>query len=311
MSEAARLSRRRALALAAGASVAAVATGAHGDNIPRAPPREPPLPAPPPILFVSHGSPRLAIDRARYEPLREWGTSLARATKPRGIVAMTPHFASRRLRIGANGAGRAMHNLPPAIRRQIPESLDYRTPANTPMMVLVERALTGRYALEVDIDRPGFDHTTWIPLSHLFPAADLPVLELSFPYLPDRELFELGRKLGAIRGDGVLFFASGGVTHNLASVDISGGAPAEAIVPAWSKEFDQWTTEIVRSQSWDALIDWRAKAPAQAIAHPDDGAHFRVLLVAAGFASTSTIERVSFPVTGYEATLSVRSIELT
>jgi 4,5-DOPA dioxygenase extradiol len=114
--------------------------------------------------------------------------------------------------------------------------------------------------------------------------------------------------LAPLRDEGVLFVASGGMTHNLASTDLTGkGEP-----PSWSREFDHWAAEAVVARDVDSLVDWRARAPAQALAHPDDGAHYRVLLVALGVAlgSRAPASRVSFPVTGFESTLSKRSIEL-
>jgi 4,5-DOPA dioxygenase extradiol len=147
-----------------------------------------------------------------------------------------------------------------------------------------------------------------MPLLCLFPKAATPTLEIAYPYLSDVELFAFGRRLAPLRDEGILFVASGGMTHNLASADLSGaGEP-----PPWSKEFDQWSAEAVAARDVDALVDWRARAPAQALAHPDDGAHYRVLLVALGVAlgSRTPVSRVSFPVTGFESTLSKRSIEL-
>ena len=78
-------------------------------------------------------------------------------------------------------------------------------------------------------------------------------------------------------------------------------------------DFDAWATERLVARDVDALVDWRSKAPAQAIAHPDDGAHFRVLLVALGVAmgGARAATQVEFPVVGYESTLSKRSIQFT
>jgi 4,5-DOPA dioxygenase extradiol len=292
------LSRRAVLAAAGGALVLGAPRVARAAA------------APCPVLFVSHGSPRLAIDAARYAPLRAWGRALAVTSgRPRGIVVMTPHFASRRLLLGSTARGFAMYDLPGPLKRQLPPDLDYATPPSEALAVSVERLLHGAFEVARVTDRPGFDHTTWIPLRHLFPAADAPVLEVGFPYLPDRELFALGTRLAPLRDEGVVFVASGGMTHNLASMDLR--APAGQDVPAWSREFDAWTTESLDAHAVDALLDWRARAPAAELAHPDDGAHFRVLLVALGVASRAAARpRVRYPVTGYESTLSVRGVEL-
>jgi len=260
--------------------------------------------APTPVLYVSHAAPIFAVnDPARIAELRAWGAGLRR---PRGIVVVTPHFASRGMEVGATGRGFAMFDLPPVIKRRIPESLDYPTPPSTELAARLD-GLLGPVARAKG--RRGFDHTTWMPLLCLFPAADVPVLELAYPYVGDAELFSLGKRLAPLRDEGVMFVASGGMTHNLASADFSGAAVSP---PAWSREFDAWVAERAAARDVDAMVDWRVRAPAQALAHPDDGGHYRVLLLALGVAlgGRSPASRVAFPVTGFESTLSKRSIEM-
>jgi 4,5-DOPA dioxygenase extradiol len=259
------------------------------------------------VLYVSHAAPIFAVnDPARIAEMRAWGARLA---KPAGIVVMTPHYGSRHVEVGATGRGFAMFNLPGPMKRRIPRELDYPTPPSEGLASRVE-AFLGSPSAPVGRaqGRRGFDHTTWMPLLCLFPTAATPTLEIAYPYVPDAELFALGRRLAPLRDEGVMFVASGGMTHNLAS---AGGAGA-ATPPSWSQEFDHWCAEAVSARDVDALVDWRARAPAQALAHPDDGAHFRVLLVALGVAlgSRSAASRVTFPITGFESTLSKRSIEL-
>jgi 4,5-DOPA dioxygenase extradiol len=288
---------RRALI---GGSIALVAAARNA----RAASAEPST-TPAPVLYVSHGAPVFAVgDPARIAELQGWGATLA---KPKGIVVVTPHFGSRRLEVGATGRGFAMFDLPPAIKRRIPQELDYPTPPSTDLAARLD-GLLGPVARTTD--RRGFDHTTWMPLLCLFPAADVPVLELAYPYQTDAELFALGRRLAPLRDDGVLFVASGGMTHNLASVELPGGGASST--PQWSKEFDAWATERVVARDVDALVDWRLRAPAQALAHPDDGGHYRVLLIALGVAlgARTAASRVTFPVTGFESTLSKRSVEM-
>ncbi len=261
-----------------------------------------------PVLYVSHGAPIFVVnDPARIAELRAWGARLAR---PSGIVVMTPHFASRTPLLGATGRGFAMYDLPREAKRHIPKNLDYVTPPSGARADAVEALLGSSSGPKVGRaqDRPGFDHTTWMPLLCLFPAADVPVLEVAYPYVREDALFEFGRKLAPLREHGILVVASGGMTHNLASAD----GDAIAAVPLWSSDFDAWAAEQVSRRDVDALVDWRQKAPAAALAHPDDGAHYRVLLFALGVAlgGRRAATAVSFPITGFESTLSRRSIEM-
>lgn len=260
--------------------------------------------APAPVLYISHGAPLFAVhDTVRIAELRAWGSRLP---KPRGIVVMTPHYGRERLEVGATGRGFAMFNLPPQIKRRVPRELDYPTPPSEELAIRLDGLLGGGALLRRG-QRRGFDHTTWMPLLCLYPAADVPVLELSYPYAADAELFALGRKLAPLRDEGVLFVASGQMTHNLAAFD-----PDDETVPGWSKEFDAWATEAVEAEDVDTLVDWRRKAPAQDLAHPDDGGHYRVLLVAMGVAvgGSRPARDVRFPVTGFEAALSKRCVEV-
>jgi 4,5-DOPA dioxygenase extradiol len=256
-----------------------------------------------PVGFVGHGSPLLAVDPVRGPGLAVWG---GRIPVPRGILVMTPHYGTRRIELGATGRGVAMRNMPKWISDQLPSDLSYPTPPSDALAARVEALLAGSYAVNRS-SRPGFDHTTWIPLRHLFPDANVPVLEIAFPYRPDRELFALGRKLAPLRREGIFFLASGGITHNLAAVDLEPHHP----IPPWSWDFDDWARRAVEAHDVDALLDWRAKAPAANLAHPDDGGHFRVLLVALGVVLDETADpRVMSPIAGFEGGLSVRCIEL-
>ena len=256
--------------------------------------------SPAPVLYVSHGAPLMVPgNEARVAALREWG---ARMAKPQAIVVMTPHFAARDVQLGPTHAGFGMFNLPLHFKRLIPQNLDYPTPPSDALATRLEALLGG--PVRRNPERRGFDHTTWMPLLALFPAADVPVLELGYPYLPEAQAFALGERLAPLRDEGVLFLASGGMTHNLGMMT---GATPSAIT-----EFDAWASECIQKKDADALIDWRSKAPASDLAHPDDGAHFRVLHVAMGVAlhARSAITNISFPIAGFEGALSKRCVQL-
>jgi 4,5-DOPA dioxygenase extradiol len=257
-------------------------------------------PARTPTLYVSHGAPLfMPKQEARRAALAAWGTQLA---KPRAIVVMTPHFASRTLALGNTGPGFAWYDLPNGIKRLLPQDLEYPSPPSAAFASRVDEVL--RTPLKRDNDRRGLDHTTWMPLKCLFPAADVPVLELTYPYVPEAEAFAFGQKLSALRDEGVLFVASGGMTHNL-------GLDFDAPLAQFAVDFDNWAAESLRAANVDALIDFRDKAPAPNLAHPDDGAHFRVLLVALGVAlGKGGGLSASFPVTGFEGSLSNRCVQL-
>lgn len=263
--------------------------------------------APMPCGFVGHGSPLLAVDPVRGGELKKWGASLP---KPTGIVALTPHYRARGLRIGHVGKGRALRSFPQFMNRMIPESLDYPSPDNA-MLAHEIADLLAPLEPTFDEGRGGFDHTTWMPLLHMFPSADVPVVEIALPFMQEKELFTLGRRLALLRHQGVFILASGSVTHNLASMDVHANEHANAPAP-WAEAFDAWFAKTLAARDVPQLLDWRARAPSADLTHPDDGGHYRVMLVALGaVAHDDTFGNAKFPVEGFEmGTQSKRCVEL-
>lgn len=265
-----------------------------------------PVEAPMPVGYIAHGSPLLLADKIRGPELRAWGASMR---EPLGIVVLTPHYRARGIEIGHVGVGFGMYNLPDWILAKTPK-VSYRSPSNVELAARVREVLAGLGKVEMATDRPGFDHTTWIPLFHMFPKANIPVVEIAMPFWREAELFALGRALAPLRNEGVLFLGSGTITHNLAAADLEGRAP----VPTWSASFDAWTKRTLIARDLSALLDWRKQAPNAEVAHPDDGGHFRALLVAVGVATGRSDKPASatFPVEGFElGNLSKRCVELT
>ncbi len=150
------------------------------------------------------------------------------------------------------------------------------------------------------------DHGAYVPLSVMYPDADIPVLQISMPTLDPQRLLHLGERLRPLRDDGVLIIGSGFTTHGLPFLeDPSPGAAA----PAWSKEFDAWVQERFAAGDVDSLIDFRAKAPGMPYAHPTIE-HFSPLFVALG-ASGNPAQTPRQVIDGYWMGLAKRSIELT
>jgi 4,5-DOPA dioxygenase extradiol len=284
------ITRRQALGAAAGLTLGAAARQAGAQD------------AAMPVGFLSHGGPLIAIDPVRGPELRAWG---ARLPRPRGVLVMTPHWGERHVALGATGRGVARYDFPRALATRLPADLTYATPPSDALAARVESLLRGTMAVERSL-RGGMDHTTWMPLRHMLPAADVPVLEIAYPYVPEPQVVALGRLLAPLRSEGVLILGSGGMTHNLASVDFD-RPPAD--VPAWSRDFDAWAADRLTARDVDALVDWRRKAPAADLAHPDDGGHFRVLLFALGAATGSGLT-ARFPSAGFDLGLSMRCVEI-
>jgi 4,5-DOPA dioxygenase extradiol len=147
----------------------------------------------------------------------------------------------------------------------------------------------------------GLDHGAYLPLTQMYPAADVPVLQLSLPTLDPVGLYQLGRRLAPLRDEGVLIVGSGFFTHNLH--ELSSGA-----VPAWSKEFDDWGRETLAAGDIDALLDFRHVAPAARRAHPRTE-HFAPLFVTLG-AGEADLAAYRTRIDGFWYGMAKRSIQL-
>jgi len=248
-----------------------------------------------PACYVAHGSPMLAVDQKRGAELAQWAASMP---KPTGIVALTPHWRSRGVRIGHVGRGRALYSFPAFMRRALPANLEYATPDNAELAHVVSDLLAPLDPT-MDESRAGFDHTVWMPLMHMFPRADVPVVEIALPFVQENDLFSLGKRLSLLRLRGVMILASGNATHNLAAMSF-GTTDARPPAP-WAKEFDAWTRKTLEARDIPSMLAWRARAPNADLAHPDDGGHFRVMLVALGaVARGDAFSSARFPVGGFD-----------
>ncbi|HUN67317.1 MAG TPA: class III extradiol ring-cleavage dioxygenase, partial [Burkholderiales bacterium] len=125
----------------------------------------------------------------------------------------------------------------------------------------------------------GLDHGAWSPLLHMYPRADVPVVQVSVQTgLGPKHHLALGRALAPLAQEGILILGSGHMTHNLRERRGEGAAPLPYV-----KEFQAWVRERIVHKDFDALDDYRARSPGGARAHPTDE-HFLPLFVALGAA---------------------------
>jgi len=142
-----------------------------------------------------------------------------------------------------------------------------------------------------------------VPLTVMYPDADVPVLQISMPDLDPEHLFSLGRRLAPLRDEGVLIVGSGFMTHGLPYLD-----PRNPEPPSWSVEFDQWATEALQRGKVDELIEFRRRAPAVRYAHPTVD-HFAPLFVTLG-AAADPAQAPKFTIDGYWLGLAKRSFQV-
>jgi 4,5-DOPA dioxygenase extradiol len=156
-----------------------------------------------------------------------------------------------------------------------------------------------------DVPDRGLDHGAYVPLVEMFPAADIPVLQVSMPTLDPAKLMDIGRKLAPLRDEGVLIVGSGFMTHGLPFIgEYFAGKPG---APQWSVEFDRWVAEALERGDIDSLFAFREKAPGMPFAHPTVE-HFAPLFVTLGAAARPD-DSPRTAIDGFFIGLSKRSIE--
>lgn len=247
-----------------------------------------------PVLFLGHGNPMNAITDNAWS--RSWRQLALRLPRPRAVLCVSAHWYLRGTFVTGNAAPRTIHDFggfPPALSEvQYPARGD---------AALVERVLA-LVPTAAARDDWGLDHGAWSVLVHLFPQADVPVVQLSIDLRqPPAAHVALGGALAALRAEGVLILASGNITHNLRhALTYAGGEP-----PPWAATFD---TEVARAlEQRDADLLTRAlESPAGRMAHPSPD-HYLPLLYAFGAADAD--DPVTFPTLGFDlGSLSMRSV---
>ena len=225
-----------------------------------------------PTLFVSHGSPMLFLEKD--VPARAFlSTFGALVPKPKAIVAVSAHWNTEQPAVSLTAKPETIHDF-----YGFPEAL-YRLRYDAPgAPELADRVATLTGAVRAEY---GLDHGAWVPAMLGWPAADIPIFQLSVqPYLNPAHHIALGRKLAALRDEGILVMGSGSATHNLRR--LVRGAHDTPPEP-WAKAFDDWVADKVETGDEAALANYRTEAPNAKDAHPTDE-HFLPLHVAFGAA---------------------------
>jgi len=154
----------------------------------------------------------------------------------------------------------------------------------------------------VVVSNRGLDHGAWVPLRVMYPAADIPVLQLSMPTSDPGLLMQLGARLKSLRDEGVLIIGSGFLTHGLRYLK---DWRIDATAPTWSSEFDHWAADALARADFDALANFKELAPGMPYAHPTVE-HFTPLFVALGTGDSNAAPETL--VEGYFMGLSKRSV---
>jgi 4,5-DOPA dioxygenase extradiol len=252
-----------------------------------------------PAAFIGHGNPMNALERNRYT--EAWSNFATSMPKPAAILVISAHWFVNVTAVTAMKIPRTIHDF-----YGFPQSLfdvQYPAPGDPELATRIVDVVEPTY-VGLDADSWGIDHGTWSVLLHMYPKADVPVLQLSI----NSELaydyhFTLGTKLHQLRQEGVLIIASGNVVHNLRLIDWN--SPGEGT--SWAHRFDDAAREVMTNAP-EELGALRAHGDyAIAVPTPD---HFLPLAYLAGLAAAANTT-TSTLIDGYEmGSLSMTAFEL-
>ncbi|MDX2470881.1 MAG: class III extradiol ring-cleavage dioxygenase [SAR324 cluster bacterium] len=237
-----------------------------------------------PVLFLTHGAPLWLTDPEKGELLGAWGKALP---TPKSILIVSGHWETEDVVVGEE----CTHNNLIYDFGGFPKELyQFQYPAPAPLDL--SKRLGELLNKDLAKSTRGLDHGVWVPLYHMWPEANIPILQISQPVGLDAQgLFKFGQALAPLREEGVMIIGSGSATHNLGMLDWNGGEPNKV-----TTDFDDWIEMALSGKDKEALVNFKTASPSYKINHPTDD-HFLPLLIAAGAGWDS---EVTYPISGYD-----------
>jgi 4,5-DOPA dioxygenase extradiol len=236
-----------------------------------------------PSLFLAHGAPLIAIEDTEYTRFLK---NLGQQIHPKAIVIFTAHWESDVLTISStDDVYDTIYDF-----GGFPDELytiKYPAKGSTKLASMLEDRFTKRgLAVRKDETR-GLDHGSWTLLHHLYPEANIPVVQVSVnPYLSPEEQFKIGQALQGFGKEDILVTGSGVTVHNLRMLKWE-----QTDAEPWAVEFDDWLIEKVQSKDLDALFHYEKEAPHARLAVPTVE-HFVPFFIAMGSGNPQTEAKI-------------------
>ncbi|MGO4694986.1 class III extradiol ring-cleavage dioxygenase [Paenibacillus sp. 2TAB26] len=236
-------------------------------------------------LFLAHGSPMLAVEQNEYsEFLKQTGASL----KPDAIVIFTAHWETDIVTISSKDDEYEtiydFYGFPDELYQ-----IKYAAKGSVRVAEHVGHLLSEKNIQVAYDNERGLDHGSWTMLKHMFPNADIPVVQISVnPYRAPEEQFRIGEALRSLSSQNVLLIGSGVTVHNLRAVNWGQKEPE-----SWAVQFDDWLIEKMNKHDTNSLFQYEQLAPHAKMAVPR-AEHFVPLYIALGSGSPESAPKVIY-----------------
>jgi 4,5-DOPA dioxygenase extradiol len=242
-----------------------------------------------PVLFIGHGNPMNALQDNAWT--RAWKTIGKRIERPRAVLAVSAHWYVRGTRVTAEEHPKTIHDFggfPAELSR-----VEYPAPGDSALAARLQNLL-----LPTQVTAAtdwGLDHGTWSVLAHVFPSADVPVMQLSIDRTqPPAFHYALGKRLMALREEGVLILGSGNLVHNL---EAYAWGDHRAAPYDWAVSFEEQVKQLVVSRNHQPLLDYGTLGTDALLSVPT-AEHYLPLLYVLGLQREK--DAVAFPVSGVD-----------
>ncbi|HLN98657.1 MAG TPA: 4,5-DOPA dioxygenase extradiol [Pyrinomonadaceae bacterium] len=242
-----------------------------------------------PTIFFGHGNPMNALLRNAYT--NGWTAIGEFIPRPKAVLAISAHWYLPLTAVTAGAAPKTIHDFggfPPELYE-----IEYPAPGDPALARRVQDLLR---PVSVELDEHwGLDHGTWSVLCHVFPEANIPVVQLSIDETQAPEFhYDIGKRLAPLREEGVLIIGSGNLVHNLHSY-AWGGHKVEPF--DWAVRFEEQVRELLQQGEDAPLISYEALGRDALLSVPTPE-HYLPLLYVIGTRRNG--EQISFPVAGVD-----------
>lgn len=248
-----------------------------------------------PVIFIGHGSPLNAIMENDYtDSLRALGSSLPR---PRSIMVISAHWLAKATFVNCAKNPEQIYDFfgfPPELYQ-----VRYPCPGAPDDAQMVTRAT--KYMVNCAVDW-GLDHAAWAVLRHMYPDADIPVFEMSVCEMMDAGYhYDIGRRLGTLRREGILVIGSGNIVHNLQMMDYD----MDAEPHPWAVKIDEKIKSLLLEGNHAALVNYQGLGENMRLAVPTTE-HYLPMLCVLGMQEKD--DEISFIHEGFQnGSISMRS----